>query len=434
MPAAVLLLLGALTAIGPIALDLYLAAFPQIASELGVEANQVQLTLTACMVGLALGQLISGIASDALGRRRPLLIGMATFLVFSLMCMLSANIWMLVLARFLQGVGGGAGIVIARAVIRDRTSGEAMVRALTTVMIVLGLAPILGPMIGGLLMELTGWRGVFGALTAIAALLALGSLTLKESLPPDRRHPISVSKLRRDFGAVLRDRDWQFGAGTVSLTSTAVFFYIGSSAFVFQEVYGLSPLAYSILFGVNATNFMIFSQSNRWLGRWFSPRTRLGIAVGGMCIAGVVLAITALLGDAPIWLAILGFALLPAAHGIGSPNGLAIAMENHGERAGSAAALHGVLQYTTAAVAVPLAGETLGGVATAVCIVAVALVVLQLTIGRASGRLAAQKRLAAVNPATANHAAASSVSADPASKNAASEEAGGEIGIRSYPG
>lgn len=384
MPAAVLLLLGALTAVGPIALDLYLAAFPEIGVELGVEPHQVQLTLTACMIGLAIGQLVSGIASDALGRRRPLLVGMALFFLFSLLCMLSPNIWMLIVARFLQGVGGGAGIVIARAVVRDRTSGEALVRALTTMMIVLGLAPILGPMLGGLLMELTGWRGVFGALTVIALLLALGSLTLTESLPPERRQPVSVAKLRRDFGAVLRDRDWQFGAGTVALTSCAVFFYIGSSAFVFQDVYDMSPLAYSILFGVNAANFMVFSQSNRWLARWMSPRTRLGVAVGGMVLAGVVLAVTATLDQAPIWLAILGFALLPASHGVGSPNGLAIAMENHGERAGSAAALHGVLQFTIAAVAVPLAGETLPGVAAAVCIVAGLLIILRLTIGRAT--------------------------------------------------
>lgn len=383
MPVAVLLLLGALTAIGPIALDLYLAAFPQIAAELGASPNQVQLTLTACMVGLAIGQLITGIASDALGRKRPLLVGMGLFLAFSLLCMLSQSIWMLILARFLQGVGGGAGIVIARAVIRDRTSGEAMVRALTTVMILLGLAPILGPMIGGVLMELTDWRGVFASLVVIALLLLLGSLTLPESLPPERRRPVSIGKLRKDFSEVLKDRDWRYGAGTVALTSTSVFFYIGASAFVFQEVYGLSPLAFSILFGVNATNFMIFSQSNRLLARWFSPRARLGMSVIGMCMAGGVLALTASIDDAPIWLAILGFAMLPAAHGVGSPNGLAIAMDKHGERAGSAAALHGVLQYTIAAIAVPIAGETLQGVATAVCVVAVLLVVLRLTVGRA---------------------------------------------------
>ncbi|WP_106850330.1 MFS transporter [Blastococcus sp. Marseille-P5729] len=123
MPAAVLILLGALTAVGPIALDLYLSAFPQIAAELGTTPTQVQLTLTACMIGLAVGQLVSGIASDALGRKRPLLVGMAFFFGFSLLCMLSQSIWMLIVARFLQGVGGGAGIVIARAVIRDRTTG-----------------------------------------------------------------------------------------------------------------------------------------------------------------------------------------------------------------------------------------------------------------------------------------------------------------------
>lgn len=383
MPAAVLILLGALTAVGPIALDLYLSAFPQIAAELGTTPTQVQLTLTACMIGLAAGQLVAGLASDALGRKRPLLVGMALFFAFSLLCMLSQSIWMLILARFLQGVGGGAGIVIARAVIRDRTSGEAMIRALTTVMILLGLGPIVAPMIGGALMRFTDWRGVFASLTTIALLLLLGSLTLPESLPPERRTPVSVAKLRRDFGAVLRDRDWQYGAGSVALTSTAVFFYIGSSAFVFQEVYGLTPLAYSVLFGVSATNFMIWSQSNRLLARWFSPHARLSMSVGGIALAGAILVLAASMDRAPIWLVILGFALLPASHGLGSPNGIAIAMENHGERAGSAAALHGVLQYSAAAVMVPLAGETLRGVSVAICVTALMLLALRLTAGRA---------------------------------------------------
>lgn len=382
VPGAVILLLGALTAIGPIALDLYLSAFPQIAIELGTTPTQVQLTLTACMIGLAVGQLITGIASDAVGRKRPLLVGMGLFLAFSLLCMLSQSIWMLILARFLQGIGGGAGIVIARAVIRDRTSGEAMVRALTTVMILLGLGPIIAPMIGGALMRFTDWRGVFAALSVIALLLLIGSLTLPESLPPSRRHPIGLAKVRSDFAAVLKDRNWQYGAGTVALTSAAVFFYIGSSSFIFQEVYGLSPLAFSILFGVNASNFMIFSQANRLLARWFSPRARLGMSVGGITIAGTVLAIAALMHDAPIWLPILGFGLLPASHGIGSPNGIAIALDGHGERAGSASALHGVLQYVVSAATIPLVGESLGGVAAAVCCVAGVLLVLRLTIGR----------------------------------------------------
>lgn len=384
MPAAVLILLGALTAIGPIALDLYLAAFPQIAVELGTTPTQVQLTLTACMIGLAVGQLVTGIASDAIGRKRPLLVGMVLFLAFSLLCMLSQSIWMLILARFLQGVGGGAGIVVARAVIRDRTSGEAMVKALTTVMILLGLGPIVGPMIGGTLMKLTDWRGVFGSLVAIALLLLLGSLTLPESLPPERRRPVSVAKVRADFAAVLKDPGWQYGAGTVALTSCAVFFYIGSSSFVFQKVYGLSPLAYSVLFGLNAANFMIFSQANRILARWFTPRARLGMSVAGIALAGVVLMVAASMDRAPIWLPILGFGMLPAAHGVGSPNGIAIALEHHADRAGSAAALHGVLQYVVSAAAIPLVGESLLGVATGVCVVAVILVGLRLTAGRSA--------------------------------------------------
>ena len=400
MPAAVLILLGALTAIGPFALDLYLAAFPQIAVQLGTTPTHVQLTLTACMIGLAVGQLITGIASDAIGRKKPLIIGMVLFLGFSVVCMLSQGIWWLILGRFLQGLGGGAGIVVARAVIRDRTSGEAMVRALTTTMILLGLAPILAPMVGGVLMRLTDWRGVFASLAVIAMLLLLGSLTLPESLPPERRRPARISKVLADFAAVLTDRSWQYGAGSVSLTSAAVFVYIGSSSFVFQEVYGLTPLQFSILFGINATNFMIFSQSNRLLSRWWTPRQRLTIAACGLSLAGVVLLVAASLDHAPIWLAIIGFALLPASHGVGSPNGIAIALENHGERAGSASALHGVLQYVVAAVAIPLVGESIQGVAAGVTVMALALLVLRQIVSR--GREPAERtvQVATSDPAT----------------------------------
>ncbi|WP_153506619.1 multidrug effflux MFS transporter [Cumulibacter manganitolerans] len=400
MPAAVLTLLGALTAIGPFALDLYLAAFPQIAQELGTTPTEVQLTLTACMIGLAVGQLVTGIASDAIGRKRPLVVGMALFLAFSVLCMLAPGIWWLILGRFLQGVGGGAGIVVARAVIRDRTSGEAMIRALTTVMVLLGLAPILAPMLGGVLMRLTDWRGVFASLAVIALLLLLGSLTLPESLPLERRHPPRLKKVRADFAAVLTDRAWQYGAGSVSLTSAAVFVYIGSSSFVFQEVYGLSPLQFSVLFGINAANFMIFSQSNRLLSRWFTPQQRLGMATLGLSIAGVVLLTAASLDRAPIWLAIVGFALLPASHGVGSPNGIAIALENHGDRAGSASALHGVLQYVVAAVTIPLVGEKIQGIAVGVCSMAAALVLLRLAVKRAREPREAAVRTATAEPST----------------------------------
>ena len=400
MPAAVLILLGALTAIGPFALDLYLAAFPQIAVQLGTTPTHVQLTLTACMIGLAVGQLITGIASDAIGRKKPLIIGMVLFLGFSVVCMLSQGIWWLILGRFLQGLGGGAGIVVARAVIRDRTSGEAMVRALTTTMILLGLAPILAPMVGGVLMRLTDWRGVFASLAVIAMLLLLGSLTLPESLPPERRRPARISKVLADFAAVLTDRSWQYGAGSVSLTSAAVFVYIGSSSFVFQEVYGLTPLQFSILFGINATNFMIFSQSNRLLSRWWTPRQRLTIAAGGLSLAGVVLLVAASLDRAPIWLAIIGFALLPASHGVGSPNGIAIALENHGERAGSASALHGVLQYVVAAVAIPLVGESIQGVAAGVTVMALALLLLRQIVSRGREPTERTVQAATSDPAT----------------------------------
>lgn len=387
MPIALLALLGALTAIGPLALDLYIPGFPQIADDLEVSASHVQLTMTACMIGLAVGQLITGIVSDATGRRTPLLVGMATFTVFSVACVFAPNIWLLVLARFFQGVGGGAGIVVARAVIRDRTSGEAMVRALTTVMILLGLAPIIGPMIGGALLSVTDWRGVFGFLALLAVAMLAGSLTLTESLPAEKRRTGGARKVVSDFGAVVRDRGWQLGAGTVSLTSSAVFVYIGASAFIFQEIYDFSPLQYSVLFGLTAMNFMVFSQSNRLLGRWLSPIARMTIAIAGICLAAGVLILAATMDRAPVWLVILGFAMLPASHGVGSPNGIAIALENHGSRAGSASALHGVMQYVVGAITVPLIGSSMTSIATAVAVIAGLLVLLRLAYA-ASARAA----------------------------------------------
>lgn len=381
MPPALLALLGALTAIGPLALDLYIPGFPQIANDLEVSASHVQLTMTACMIGLACGQLITGIVSDGIGRRTPLLAGMATFTLFSVACVFAPNIWLLVVARFFQGVGGGAGIVVARAVIRDRTSGEAMVRALTTVMILLGLAPIVGPMIGGALLGITDWRGVFGFLALLAVVMLAGSLTLRESLPVRLRRTGGFSSIGTDFAAVVRDPGWQFGAGTVSLTSAAVFVYIGASAFIFQDLYGVTPLQYSVLFGLTAMNFMIFSQANRLLGRWFSPLRRMTIAVGGICAGAAALVVAAAIGSAPIWLVILGFALLPASHGLGSPNGIAIALDEHGERAGSAAALHGVLQYVVGAVTLPLIGGEMVTIAVAVSVIAALLVLLRIGHG-----------------------------------------------------
>lgn len=384
MPFAVLALLGALTAVAPISLDLYLAAFPQIRAELGVAAWQVQLTMTACMIGLAVGQLIGGIASDSRGRRTPLITGMVLFTLASIACIFAPDIWTLVAARFLQGIGGGAGIVVARAVIRDRTSGEAMVRALTTTMILLGLGPILAPMLGGWMLQLTDWRGVFGVLAVLAAILLVGSLFLRESLPTERRRTAGLSATLRDFRAVVADPHWRYGAGTVALTSTAVFVYIGASSFIFQDIFGLSATAFGVLFGIMAMNFMLFSQTNRILGRWLTPTARLGISVVGISIAAGVLATAALVPDPPVWLAILGCGLLPASHGLGSPNGIAIALEHHDSRAGSASALQGVIQFLLGAAAVPLVGEALGSLAIAVGVIAVLLVILRATNARTS--------------------------------------------------
>lgn len=386
MPFALIALLGALSSVGPFALDLYLPAFPQLANDLNIGASQAQLSITACMLGLAFGQLVTGIFSDALGRRKPLIFGISMFTLFSLACVIAPNIWLLILFRFLQGVGGGSGVVIARAVIRDRYVGEAMVRMLTTVMMLLGLAPIVAPIAGGLLTEVTDWRGIFVVLSAIALAMLIGSLFLPETLPPGGRRGSGLRPIRDDFKAILKDPMWIYGAGSVAFVCGGVFVYISGSAFILQNLYGFSPLGYGIFFACNGTGFIIFSQLNRVAGRYLTPSQRQTIAIGGTSLSAMLLGIATLLPSHPLWLVLPGFFLTTASHGFGSPNGIAIAMQNHGKRAGSASALQGLTQFLVGAVAVPFAGESIGSVATAIGVMALLAIVLRLTSGRQQAR------------------------------------------------
>src|SRR5205085_407407 len=181
-------ILGALSAFGPLSIDMYLPALPSLSRDFGTGASQVQLTLSACLLGLALGQAIAGPISDALGRRRPLLIGLAAYALASLLCAISPSVLVLTVLRFVQGFAGAPGIVIPRAVVRDLHSGVAAARFFSLLMLVNGLAPILAPLFGGLLLRFTSWRGVFFVLTVVGTLLLLAAATgLRETLPPDRR-------------------------------------------------------------------------------------------------------------------------------------------------------------------------------------------------------------------------------------------------------
>ncbi|MEV5829484.1 multidrug effflux MFS transporter [Spirillospora sp. NPDC052242] len=357
--------LGALTAIAPLSTDLYLPALPEVADDLATGAVPTQLTLTACLVGLALGQAVAGPLSDALGRRRPLLAGMAIYTIASLLCAVAPTVGTLIGARFVQGAAGAAGIVIARAIVRDLYDGVAAARFFSMLMLISGIAPIMAPVAGGQLLRLVPWPGVFAVLSGVGVLLFLAALLgLRETLPAGERQTGGVRATLRTFRALLTDRPFVGYVLTVGLSFAAMFVYISGSPFVLQDVYGMSPQGFSIAFGVNSVGIVAAGQvGGRLAGR--VPLGRL-LAIGlGIVVAGaalLLLAVAAGLGAA--W-ALPGMFLVASGQGLVLPNATALALWGRAPRiAGSASALLGVGQFTLGGAAGPLAG--IGGEDTAV--------------------------------------------------------------------
>src|SRR5438876_3031149 len=350
-------ILGALSAFGPLSIDMYLPALPSLSRDFGTGAAQAQLTLSACLLGLALGQVIAGPISDALGRRRPLLVGLTAYALASLLCVGAPSVFVLVVLRFVQGCAGAAGIVIARAVVRDLHSGEALARFFSLLMLVNGLAPILAPLFGGLLLRFTSWRGVFIVLAVIGALLLLAAATgLGETLPPDRRQSGGIRATIMTFRQLLASRSFVGYALSCGLAFAAMFAYISGSPFVLQDIYGLSPQLFSVMFGANALGLMTAGQINgRLVGR--VPLTRLlaagltATATGGVALLAVVITggigLVGILPSLFVVVSSLGFVL---------PNATALALSGHPRSAGSASALLGVLQFAIGATAAPLVG------------------------------------------------------------------------------
>jgi DHA1 family bicyclomycin/chloramphenicol resistance-like MFS transporter len=355
------LLLGALTSFGPLSLDLYLPAFPVIERDFHTSASRVQLTLTACLVGLALGQLVAGPLSDRFGRRRPLLLGIAAYAIASLLCALAPDINTLTAARLLQGLAGSAGIVIARAVARDLHSGAALARLFALLMLVLGLTPILGPTVGAQVLKLTSWHGIFVVLAGIGvALLVAVFLLLPETLPAERRHAGGIGSTVRTFGRLLKDRAFVGYALTAGFVLGAMFGYIAGSSFVLQETYGMSAQEFSFVFGGNAVGLIAMSQVSARLVQTVRPQTLLRVAVGISATGGTALLISVLAG-AGLPAVLASLFLLVLSVGLASPNATALALADHPDVAGSAAALLGLGQYAIGCVLAPLtglAGET----------------------------------------------------------------------------
>ncbi|HET9655055.1 MAG TPA: multidrug effflux MFS transporter [Kineosporiaceae bacterium] len=358
VPLRLLLVLGPLSAFGPLSMDLYLPALPEIARDLHSGDAAAQLTMSACMVGLAVGQLVAGALSDRFGRRKPVLVGVALFAVLSVGCALAPSMPVLIGLRFLQGLAGSAGIVVARAVVRDLYDGAAAARVFSLLMLVLGAAPVLAPVLGGQLVRFVPWPGLFLALAVVGvALLAAAAAGLPETLPPQRRHAGGMGATLRAFGPVLADRRFVGYAAVNSLSFAAMFTYIGQGAFVLQGRYGVSPQQYSAVFAVNAAGIVLAGRAGAVLvGR--VPPVRLVLAgIGTAAVAAVVMFGAVASGGLPVLLG--GLFVVVACTGLVGPNATALALARHGARAGTASSVLGLCQFLVGAVVAPL--SSLGG-------------------------------------------------------------------------
>ncbi|ACV07017.1 multidrug effflux MFS transporter [Kytococcus sedentarius] len=351
------LVLGALTALGPLTIDTYLPALPAIQDELLTTQAAVQLTLSGTLLGMGLGQLVNGPASDAFGRRRPLLVGLALHVVASLLCATATSVTVLAAARLLQGLATSAVSVTAMAMVRDHFAGRAAARTMSHLALVNGAAPVLAPTLGGLILTRTDWRGVFLVLGGIALVqLLLAALFLRESLPPQRRRSLRPAALLGTYRGILSDPDFLLLAATAGLMFAAMFSYISGASFVLQGGFGLSEQQFGLAFGANAVGLVVLAQVNgRAVQRWHPLRLlTTGITMGVTGALGVVLC--ALLGIGGLWGVVVPLFVAVSAGGLSFPNGPALALTRHGEAAGSATAVLGALQFSISGVTTPLAG------------------------------------------------------------------------------
>jgi DHA1 family bicyclomycin/chloramphenicol resistance-like MFS transporter len=337
-------------------MDAYLPALPALGSDLDASPSAVQLTLTSCMLGLAAGQLLVGPLSDVLGRRRPLLVGLTVYAAASLLCALAPSVWPLIALRLVQGLAGAAGIVIARAVARDRFAGAELARFFGLMLVVSGAAPIVAPVLGAGLQHLTSWRGVFVGLCVIGGLLFAATVAwLPESLPPARRHPAELGRTFGVVGRLLHDRVFLGYTLSCGLAFAAMVAYIAGSPFVLQDIYGVSPAVFSLVFAANAIGIMVASRLGARFVRTLGARRLLAYGLLSCAAGGLGVLVTVLL-DAGLGALLPCLLVVVASMGLVMPNATALALADHADRAGSASGLLGVVQFVLGAAAAPFVG------------------------------------------------------------------------------
>jgi DHA1 family bicyclomycin/chloramphenicol resistance-like MFS transporter len=355
--AALIAVLGALTAVAPLATDMYVPGFPEMGSSLRATDSAVQLSMTAFLAGLVLGQMLIGPLSDGLGRRRLLISGTSAFAALTLVCAFAPNIQVLIGARFLEGVAGAAGMVLARAAITDWFHGPDIPRFFAMLSLVLGVAPVVAPVIGGAILSVSTWRAVFLVLAVVGVLLVLAVVArVPESLPPDRRHKGGIGSTFRTMGGLLRERTFTGYVLTLGFSGAALFTYIAGSSFVFENIYGVSATQYSLVFAVNAVGMLLAGALFGVLARRIRMNTLLaaGVTIAAAGVIGqVVLLATAGGSLAGTWACL--FVTL-AGVGMVFPASMSLG-QTLGRRApGAASALLGGTQFLLGALASPLVG------------------------------------------------------------------------------
>ncbi|MET3574455.1 multidrug effflux MFS transporter [Bhargavaea ullalensis] len=350
------LLLGSLTAFGPLSMDMYLPGLPGVADDFGTTASFAQLSITAALIGLAIGQLVFGPMSDIKGRRRPLLFTLTVYAAASLLCVFSSNVWIFVGLRLIQGISAAAGIVIARAASRDLYSGKELTKFIAMLALVNGAAPILAPLLGGIVMNFASWRFVFVILAAIGVLMLFAvAFTLPETLPQQNRKTGGLSETFKSFGTLLKDRAFMGVALAQAFVSTSMFAYIAGSPFVLQNIYGTTPQQFSVVFAVNGIGIILAAQFTGRLSASISEVRMMKWGVGASFTGGLLL-LAAVWLTLPMWVILIALFLVVSSVGVVNTTGFSLGMERHGKIAGSASAFLGILPFAGGGLVSPLVG------------------------------------------------------------------------------
>jgi DHA1 family bicyclomycin/chloramphenicol resistance-like MFS transporter len=344
----IILLLGALSAFGPLSIDMYLPALPQIAADFKVELANVQLSLASFFIGLALGQIFYGPITDRYGRKKPLYVGLAIYAFASFMCATSTNINSLIFFRFIQALGACAGMVIPRAVVRDKFHARESAKVFSLLMLIMGIAPILAPLLGGALAKYWGWRSIFWLLTVLSTCAIFGlALFLPETHTADVK--IRFGQIFKTYFKILKNREFAGYTFSGGLAQSGLFAYITGSPFVFMEIFNLTPDNYGWIFGSNAFGLIFMSQVNGRLLKTYPPQKILSIIYSVMALLGVLLILDGIF-KAPLLVLCVSLFLYLAIMGMIFPNSTACALSQQGAHAGSASALMGTLQFGLSAV------------------------------------------------------------------------------------